>query len=99
MTFSIQFSEIRTPGRNYGCPSTESACVLDQSFDLSRDLDHAPSLPRAERGQASGQAVQGCINNYSIIFTEISFSPETSILLQIIRKIHMTFQVIPEYDR
>ena len=37
-------------------PSTESACVLDPSFDLSRDLDHAPSLPRAERGQASGQA-------------------------------------------
>ena len=28
--------------------------------------------------------------NYSIIFTEISFSPETSILLQIIQIIHMT---------
>ena len=31
--------------------------------------------------------------NYSIIFTEISFSPETSILLQIIQIIHMT--VVP----
>ena len=29
--------------------------------------------------------------NYSIIFTEISFYPETSILLQIIRIIYMTF--------
>ena len=37
--------------------------------------------------------------NYSIIFTEISFSPETSILLQIIQIIHMTFGIIPESDR
>ena len=32
-------------------------------------------------------------------FTEISFSPETSILLQIIRIIHMTVWIIPESDR
>ena len=37
--------------------------------------------------------------NYSIIFTEISFYPETSILLQIIRIIHMTIWIIPESDR
>ena len=37
--------------------------------------------------------------NYSIIFTEISFSPETSILLQIIQIIHMTVEIIPESDR
>ena len=37
--------------------------------------------------------------NYSIIFTEISFSPETSILLQIIQIIHMTLGIIPESDR
>ena len=37
--------------------------------------------------------------NYSIIFTEISFYPETSILLQIIPIIHMIFQMKPEYDR
>ena len=37
--------------------------------------------------------------NYSIIFTEISFSPETSILLQIIQIIHMTFWIMPEFDR
>ena len=36
--------------------------------------------------------------NYSIIFTEISFSPETSILLQIIQIIHITFGIIPESD-
>ena len=37
--------------------------------------------------------------NYLIIFTEISFSPETSILLQIILIIHMTIWIIPESDR
>ena len=37
--------------------------------------------------------------NYSIIFTEISFSPETSILLQIIQIIHMTVGIIPESYR
>ena len=38
--------------------------------------------------------------NYSIIFTEIGFYPETSILLQIIRIIiHMTIWIIPESDR
>ena len=37
--------------------------------------------------------------NYSIIFTEISFSPETPILLQIIQIIHMTVGIIPESDR
>ena len=37
--------------------------------------------------------------NYSIIFTEISFSPQTSILLQIIQIIHMTIGIIPESDR
>ena len=37
--------------------------------------------------------------NYLIIFTEISFSPETSILLQIIQIIHMTTGIMPESDR
>ena len=37
--------------------------------------------------------------NYSIIFTEISFSPETSILSQIIQIIHMTIGIMPESDR
>ena len=37
--------------------------------------------------------------SYSIIFTEISFSPETSILLQIIQIIHITLWIIPEFDR
>ena len=37
--------------------------------------------------------------NYSIIFTEISFYPEPSILLQIIRIIHKFRPIIkPEYD-
>ena len=38
--------------------------------------------------------------NYSIIFTEISFYPEASILLQIIQIIHMTNQIKKtEFDR
>ena len=37
--------------------------------------------------------------NYSIIFTEISFYPETSILLQMIGIIHMTNWIKPELDR
>ena len=37
--------------------------------------------------------------NNSIIFTEISFYPEISILLQIIRIIHMTIWILPEFDR
>ena len=41
----------------------------------------------------------GLYMNYSIIFTEISFHPETSILLQIIQIIHMTFPINPEFDR
>ena len=32
-------------------------------------------------------------------FLEICFHPETSILLQIIRIIHMTFRIMPEFDR
>ena len=35
----------------------------------------------------------------TIMFTEISFSLETSILLQIIRKIHMTIWIISESDK
>ena len=37
--------------------------------------------------------------NYSNIFTEISFSSETSILLQIIQIIHMTLWIMLEFDR
>ena len=37
--------------------------------------------------------------NYSIIFKEICFTPENSILLQIIQIIHMTIGIMPESDR
>ena len=40
-------------------------------------------LLRGEGGSTEDKQI-GLIMNYSIIFTEISFSPETSILLQII---------------
>ena len=74
----------------------------------SRDLSHDPmrvsSFFYKQKGttpqrQARLTGGTGLYMNYSIIFTEISFYPETSILLQIIQIIHMTFQIIPEFDR
>ena len=53
---------------------------------------------RAPRESTEDRRI-GLNMNYSIIFTEISFSPETSILLQIIQIIHTTVGIIPESDR
>ena len=58
----------------------------------------APSRRGPLRDSTEGRRI-GLNMNYSIIFTEISFSPETSILLQIIQIIHMTLGIIPESDR
>ena len=52
--------------------------------------------PQRQDGLTGGT---GLNTNYSIIFTEISFYPETSIVLQIIRIISMTFWVEPECER
>ena len=62
---------------------------------------HSPPAP-SRRGPLRDSTEDrriGLNMNYSIIFTEISFSPETSILLQIIQIIHMTVGIIPESDR
>ena len=71
--------------------------------DLSRDLKRAFSFSRAGKVHASETGGltdgTGLYMNYSIIFTEISFYPETSILLQIIQIIYMTYRIIPESDR
>ena len=71
--------------------------------DLSCDPKRVFSFPRAEGTMPQRQARltggTGLYMNYSIIFTQISFYPETSILLQIIRIIHMTFRIMPEFDR
>ena len=78
----------------YGYPFREV------TFDLSRD-HCARVLLFSRRGplrDSTGDRRIGLNMNYSIIFTEISFSPETSILLQIIQIIHMTFGIIPESD-
>ena len=53
----------------------------------------APSRP-GPLGDSTKDRRIGLNMNYSIIFTEISFSPETSILLQIIQIIHMTVWII-----
>ena len=66
---------------------------------LSRDHSCARTSllfeARAPRDSTEDRRL-GLNMNYSIIFTEISFSPETSILLQIIQIIHMT---IGDYSR
>ena len=77
---------------------------LPQSSPLG-DLSRAPTiLPLFHEHKGTQPQKQarltggtGLYMNYSIIFTEISFYPETSILLQIIRIIHMTFRIIPEF--
>ena len=58
----------------------------------------APSRPGPIRDSTEDRRI-GLNMNYSIIFTEISFSPKTSILLQIIQIIHMTVGIMPESDR
>ena len=70
------------------------------SRDLSLDPKAHP-LSHEQKGttpqrQARLTGGTGLYMNYSIIFTEISFYPKTLILFQIIRIIHMTFQIIPE---
>ena len=70
---------------------------MDSPSPNRGDLDHAASFPRAGRPTPQRQdrltGGTGLYMNYSIIFTEISFYPATSILLQKIRIIHMTFRI------
>ena len=70
---------------------------------LSRDHSRMLILPAPSRRGPLRDSTEdrriGLNMNYSIIFTEISFSPETSILLQIIQIIHMTVGIMPESDR
>ena len=75
----------------YGYPFREV------TFDLSRD--HCTRIllfwRRGPLRDSTGDRRIGLNMNYSIIFTEMR---ETSILLQIIQIIHMTFGIIPESD-
>ena len=68
---------------------------------LSRDHLRTPLLLRGDgplRDSTEDRRI-GLNMNYSINFTEISFSPENSFLLQIIQIIHMTIGIMPESDR
>ena len=72
---------------------------------LSRDHSRTLTLPASSRRGPLRDSTEdrriGLNMNYSIIFPEISFSPETSIfiLLQIIQIIHMTLWIMPEFHR
>ena len=76
-------------------PPPRSSLSCDHSGTLN---PLAPSRRGPLRDSTKDRRI-GLNMNYSIIFTEISFSPETSILLQIIQIIHMTVGIIPESDR
>ena len=69
------------------------------SCDHSRTLTLPASSRRGPLRDSTEDRRIGLNMNYSIIFTEISFSPETSTLLQIIQIIHMTLWIMPEFDR
>ena len=69
------------------------------SCDNSRALNLPAPSRRGPLRDSTEDRRKGLNMNYLIIFTEIIFSPETSILLQIIQIIHMTVGIIPESDR
>ena len=74
--FSLVKSEIMV------APCTEWTPPNPVRLDLSRDLNHAASFPQAGRPKLQRQdrltGGTGLYMNYSIIYTEISFYPETS---------------------
>ena len=74
-------------------PVHRSEISFYSRYDLESAISLSPSRrtkPQRQDGLTGGT---GFNINYSIILTEISFYPESSILLQIVRKIHMTNQI------
>ena len=87
LCLSGPFKSFTATPREVACHVTTRACSIPCSFEA-----------RAPRDSTEDRRI-GLNMNYSNIFTEISFSPETSILFQIIQVIHMTVGIIPESDR
>ena len=75
-----------------------TATPHEVAYHVANCARPAPSRPGPLRDSTEDRRI-GLNMNYSIIFKEISFSPETSILLQIIQIIHMTIGIMPESDR
>ena len=91
------------PRKHCVCQALSSPSRQPPRSSLSRDhlRRHTPPAP-SRRGPLRDSTENrriGLNMNYLIIFTEISFSPETSILLQIIQIIHMTVGIMPVSDR
>ena len=82
------------PLKSFTATPREVACHV-----TTRARSHPASSRRGPLKDSTENRRIGLNMNYSIIFTEISFSPQTSILLQIIQIIHMTNQIMPEFDR
>ena len=68
-----------------------------------RPKDQKPDRSRAVRPKPQRQdrltGSTGLYMNYSIIFIEISFYPEISILSQIVQIFFTTYRIIPEFER
>ena len=68
-----------------------------------RPKDQKPDRNRAVRPKPQRQdrltGSTGLYMNYSIIFIEISFYPEISILSQIVQIFHTTYRIIQEFER
>ena len=80
-------------------PVHRSEISFYSRYDLPSAISLSPSRrtkPQRQDGLTGGT---GFNMNYSIILTEISFYPESSILLQIVGIIHMTNQIKPITDR
>ena len=82
------------PLKSFTATSREVACHV-----TTRAHSRPASSRRGPLRDSTEDRRIGLNMNYSIIFTDISFSPETSILLQIIQIIHMTIGIMPESDR
>ena len=87
LCLSGPFKSFTATPREVACQCHMTTCACPCSLEA-----------RAPRDSTEDRRI-GLNMNYSIIFIEISFSPETSILLKIIQIIHMTIGIMPESDR
>ena len=79
------------PLKSFTATPREVACHV-----TTRARSFPASLRRGPLRDSTEDRRIGLNMNYTIIFTEISFSPETSILLQIIQIIHITIRIMRE---
>ena len=90
--FILAKSELRGKIMVAPCTRVSRIRILTCRVTTSPTLLSTSGKPKPQK-QDGLRGSTGLYMSYSIIFTEISFYPETSILLQIIQIIHMTFWI------